>query len=236
MTRIIAKGLPVLLALVVLVAVGVQVLAHMLTPPPTPLDRPPLAGILPDPLPGWTARDLDLGPTESVTEASMRILNLDDFVYRDYSHPGHGNFSVYVAYWGPGKMPIRLVSQHTPDRCWTENGWVCTDRRFNVERSVGDIRLQPAQWGEYMIQGHKTQAYFWHLVDGEMYWLSGNHMNTRTTIKSVLIDIRNMTFRERPRQYFVRIVSDHSLDELWDQPQFQAVMEVLADLGLAYNG
>lgn len=163
----------------------------------------------------------------------MRILNLDDFVYREYRHPVHGSFTVYVAYWGPGKMPIRLVSQHTPDRCWTENGWVCTDRRFNVEKQLGDIALQPAQWGEYMIRDYRTQAYFWHLVDGEMYWLSGENMNTRTTIKSVLIDLKNFTFREKPRQYFIRIVSAQPLVELWELPEFQAVVKPLADLGLA---
>lgn len=218
--------------LVLLIAVGLQVLAAFSSPPASESSRPPLAEAIPTELPGWAIRELDLGATESVTEQSLKILNLDDYVHREYTHP-EGSFSVYVAWWGPGKMPIRLVNQHTPDRCWTENGWTCTDRRFHVDKTAAGRQLHPAQWGAYQIGEFANESYFWHIVGEEAYWFGGDRMNTRTTVSSVLLDLKNFTTNNRPEQFFVRLVSQQSLDELWELPGFQAVMDDLASLCLA---
>ena len=225
--------LPWFLFVTLFFCAGFLAYAHFVEPVPIEVNQPPLAEAIPTNLKGWQIEELPLGPTESIIEQSEKILNLDDFVHRQYSS-AQGSFSVYVAYWGPGKMPIRLVSQHTPDRCWTENGWRCTDRRFNIEKTVDGEPIQPAQWGEYAIQDFKNQSYFWHVVDGEVKWYAGNRMNTRTTVKSFLTDLRNFTFNQKPDQYFVRIVSQQPLDELWELPGFQQVMQDLADLCLAY--
>jgi hypothetical protein len=191
-----------------------------------------VAESIPQRLSGWETEDLPIGATESVSESSLKTLNLNDWVHREYRSP-KGSFTVYIAYWGPGQMPIRLVSQHTPDRCWTENGWSCTDRRFDVVKEVNGKAIQPAQWGEYEIQDLRTQTYFWHVVNGEVKWYAGKRMNTRTTVKSVLLDVMNFTFNKKPVQYFIRIVSPQSLDELWELPGFQEVMQDLSDLCLA---
>jgi hypothetical protein len=224
--------LPVLGLLTLLLAVGVQGYGAWKKSQIEEVDHPPLAQAIPQSLNGWEVEDLPLGPTESVTEQSLKILNLDDYVYRQYSS-ALGRFSVYVAYWGPGKMPIRLVNQHTPDRCWTENGWSCTDRRFNVEKSVAGKDLLPAQWGEYEINGQANESYFWHIVDGEAYWFGGERQNTSTSITSVLLDLKNFTVGNDPEQYFVRIVSGQSLDKLWEHRGFQRVMADLKALCLA---
>lgn len=215
------------------VLVTVQFIAYVTPPAEGITDHQALSTLIPSNLKGWTVEELPIGPTESVSERSLKLLNFNDFVHRRYSRSDL-SFSVYVAYWGPGKMPIRLVSQHTPDRCWTENGWTCTDRKFNVEKKVGTELIQPAQWGAYKIDEYSNQAYFWHVVDGEVKWYAGNNMNTRTTVKSVLLDLMNFTLNNKPDQYFVRIVSQQSLDELWELPEFQKVMQSLADLCLAY--
>ena len=81
---------------------------------------------LPREVPGWEVDDKALGETEAVHAAVDKWLRLDDFVFRSYSR-GRVHFDVYVAYWGPGKMPVQMVASHTPDRCWTENGWKCTE-------------------------------------------------------------------------------------------------------------
>jgi hypothetical protein len=195
-------------------------------------DRPPLATAIPAAIAGWTVTDLDLGPTESVTERSHNLLKLDDFVHRNYVGPA-GSFSVYVAYWQPGKMPVRLVNQHSPDRCWTEVGWACIDRRWDVEKMAGDIPLQPAQWGAYQIYDYVNQTYFWHIVGGRTHWYGGQRLNTRSSVMSILQDLRTFGFNTYREQYFVRVVSQQSLDDLWTVPAFQQVMADLAALCLA---
>ena len=229
--KLVKSILPGIAVVVLLAGIGLQVFADWVSPEPVPVE-PFLATAIPQNLPGWEVTDLDLGPTESVTEQSFRILNLDDFVYREYRR-GPTAFTVYVAYWGPGKMPIRLVNQHTPDRCWTENGWSCSDRRFHVRKSVRGQALHPAQWGVYEIGDFSSESYFWHIVDDEPYWFGGERLNTRTSLTSVLLDFRNIATNRNPDQFFIRIVSQQSLDAIWEEPGFADVMADLADLCLA---
>lgn len=224
-------GLPVSALLVLLGAVSLQLAANLKPVPEGTLEQPLKEAITSD-LPGWEVTDMDLGPTESVTQRSYDLLNLDDFVHRQYRR-GDRSFSVYVAYWKPGKMPVRLVNQHTPDRCWTEVGFVCTDREWNVERSVNGEPLQPGQWGVYELNDSKNYTYFWHVVGGLAHWYGGDRLNTKSSITSVWEDFRKFGLNVHREQFFVRITSARPMDDLWDQPGFQAVMADLADLCLA---
>ena len=96
----------------------------------TPQQRGPhLNGFVPGTVPGWSGRDVPLGANEFLSSEVEKVLNYDEAVYREYSRAGE-SFGVYVAYWGPGKMPTRLVASHTPDRCWTENGWRCLRMKY----------------------------------------------------------------------------------------------------------
>jgi hypothetical protein len=224
-------GIPLFIGLVVVSGILLQVVAQMQPLPESTLEAP-LAESIPEDIPGWQVTDLDLGPTESVTQRSYDLLRLDDFVHRQYRR-GDRNFSVYIAYWEPGKMPVRLVNQHTPDRCWTEVGWVCTDREWNVERTVNGRRLQPGQWGVYELEDYKNYTYFWHIVGGEVHWYGGERINTKSSLTSVWEDFRKFGLNVHREQFFIRVVSQESMDDLWNDPAFQAVMEDLADLCLA---
>ena len=221
---------PILAALVLAGILGFQLVAAWMPTPEAP-EREPLADLLPDAIVGWTVEDLDLGPTESVNERSLRLLNLDDYVHRNYKGEDV-EFSVYVAYWTPGKMPVRLVNQHTPDRCWTEVGWTCTDREWNVQRSAGAIDLQPAQWGTYTIRDHEQKTYFWHLVGGEAFWYGGDRLNTRTSITTVIENFLKLGFNQAREQFFIRIIYNGDRDTLWQDPAFIDIMQRLATLGL----
>lgn len=223
--------LPVLAGLTVLSAVLLQVAAGLKSVPEGSLDAP-LEDKIPASLSGWAVRDLDLGPTESVTERSFQLLNLDDFVHREYRR-GDRVFTVYVAYWKPGKMPVRLVNQHTPDRCWTEAGWVCTDREWNVERVAGTTALQPGQWGVFELGEAKNFTYFWHIVGGEAHWYGGERLNTKSSLTSVVEDFKKFGLNVHREQFFVRITSPEPMDSLWEQDGFQTVMATLAELCLA---
>ena len=224
-------GFPGAAVLVFFVGIALQVSAKLQPVPESTLKKP-LENAIPAGLEGWTVKNLDLGPTESVTQRSYDLLRLDDFVHRSYSR-GDMNFSVYVAYWKPGKMPVRLVNQHTPDRCWTEVGWVCTERKWNVERSVNGRPLQPGQWGVYEIDDFKNYTYFWHMVGGRAHWYGGERINTKSSLTSVWEDFQKFGLNVHREQFFIRIVSSQPMDELWSEPGFIKVMEDLADLCLA---
>jgi hypothetical protein len=227
-------GVPVAALFIVVVAVGLQLVSGLKPVPEGSLEQP-LSDAIPERIDGWQVIDLDLGPTESVTQRSYNLLKLDDFVHRQYRR-GDRNFSVYVAYWKPGKMPVRLVNQHSPDRCWTEVGWVCTDREWNVQRSVHGRDLQPGQWGVYEIGDHTNYTYFWHIVGGEVHWYGGKRLNTKSSLTSVWEDFRKFGLNVHREQFFVRVVSPEPMDDLWDEPAFQAVMADLAELCLAQPG
>lgn len=227
-------GLPVAGVAVLTGAIAVAAVAELQPVPESTLTTP-LEETIPSQLPGWEVEDLDLGPTESVTQRSYDLLRLDDFVHRNYSRAG-SSFSVYVAYWKPGKMPVRLVNQHTPDRCWTEVGWTCTDREWNVRRYAGDIPLQPGQWGIYEIGDYTNYTYFWHIVGGEAHWYGGERINTRSSLTSIWEDFRKYGLNVHREQFFVRIVSREPMDDLWEKEGFQTVMKDLAGLCLAEPG
>lgn len=223
--------LPALAGLILLVSVLLQVVAGLKPVPEGSLDAP-LEEKIPASLSGWAVRDLDLGPTESVTERSFQLLNLDDFVHREYRR-GDRVFTVYVAYWKPGKMPVRLVNQHTPDRCWTEAGWVCTDREWNVERVAGTTALQPGQWGVFELGEARNFTYFWHIVGGQAHWYGGERLNTKSSLTSVVEDFKKFGLNVHREQFFVRITSPEPMDSLWEQEGFQTIMASLAELCLA---
>ena len=224
-------GLPGMAVVIVVIGVALQVVARM-QPVPEGTLQAPLADAVPEKLSGWQVTELDLGPTESVTQRSYDLLRLDDFVHRSYQR-GDKVFSVYVAYWKPGKMPVRLVNQHSPDRCWTEVGWSCADRQWNVEKTVDGIALQPAQWGVYEKEGYTNHTYFWHIVGGEVHWYGGKRLNTKSSLTSIWQDFTKFGLNVHREQFFIRIVSPNPIEKVWDEPGFQEVMTSLAKLCLA---
>ncbi|HSH09407.1 MAG TPA: exosortase-associated EpsI family protein [Oceanipulchritudo sp.] len=224
-------GIPGVAIFVLVAAVILQVLAST-KPVPEGSLKTSLKEAIPGQINGWQVKDLDLGPTESVTQRSYDLLRLDDFVHRQYSR-GDKSFSVYIAYWKPGKMPVRLVNQHTPDRCWTEVGWTCAEREWNVHRSAEGRDLKPAQWGVYELGEAKNYTYFWHIVGGDVHWYGGNRVNTRASLSTVWEDFRKFGLNVHREQFFIRVVSPHPMDDLWQEPAFESVMADLADLCLA---
>ena len=220
-----------LFGLVLVVAVALQG-AGVFQAKPEPSINTPLAEMLPASFPGWEVEDLELGATESIRERSENLLNLDDFVFRQYAK-GAKEFGVYVAYWQPGKMPVRLVNSHTPDRCWVGSGWTCTARAWNVDLSAhAGVPLQTAQKGTYEIQGYAQHVIFWHIVDGEAHWYGGERENRFTSPTVIVEDLAKFGLNVHREQFFVRVTSPEPFDALWETPEFRAVMAALGDLCL----
>jgi hypothetical protein len=224
-------GSLILPALVLSVAVALQG-THLFRETPRPRDIH-LSQAVPSTLPGWEGHDVPLGPNEFVAGEVEKVLNYDQVLYREYRHNGE-TFGVYVAYWGPGKMPTRFVASHTPDRCWTENGWHCIDMKFKEREDIEGVALQPAESRlfEPPDGGSPTYVLYWHLVDGKIYDY-GERFNSvpdplrwwKDAVQQVLLGSRE--------QFFIRLTSNEPLERLFGDPGVVEVLRSLERIGLS---
>lgn len=190
-----------------------------------------LHAVIPEAVPGWQARDLPLGANEGVVATVRQTLRFDEAVFREFSR-GAEAFSVYAAYWRPGKMPVQLVASHTPDRCWTENGWHCDRIRFGVAEHFGALVTQPAQWRLFRAPGGERQyVLYWQLVNGRAYDF-GDRFNRIPSAWRWWRDAAQQMLLGDSEQYFIRISSNEPFDQLRTEPGFVSVMQALGRLGL----
>lgn len=198
-----------------------------------------LGTLLPAALDGWTIRDEPLGPSEFMQDAVAKNLNYDDYVNRIYQR-GPRQFGVYVGYWSPGRMPVQKVASHTPDRCWTENGWRCEAEEYAYTLGLqgppvarNRAPLKPGQWRRFTSpNGVRQDVVFWHLVGGELYDF-GERFNAAPHPLKWWRDTVRYAFSGSAEQYFIRLTSDRSFEELADDPGFLRILEVLGRMGLA---
>lgn len=218
-------------ALLLIGAIGFQVL-YRLRDVPQPKPRPRIAEVVPRLIEGLSVADEPLGLTEAVNEATLKTLNLDDYVYRRFSR-GSQSFTVYAAYWASGRMPTRLVASHTPDRCWTESGMHCVDMRFQAPYSVREKPLLPAEYRVFTAgtDTQKTYVVYWHTIEGKLYDY-GQRFNAVPDPWLWWKDTLAQAAYGSREQLFVRIASETPFEELWREPGFLEVMEKVASLGL----
>ncbi len=226
------RRLPLLLAVVVLVA-AVVVQAFNPYGEARRTREPHLAAAIPlEVAGGWRGEDTPLGATEFQQGQVAKVLRYDDVLNRTYRR-GRDTFSVYIAYWGAGRMPQRLVASHTPDRCWTETGWECTAMRFD-ERLVVDGRpLQAADWRIFRDRnGDAVEVVFWHLVDGRAYDY-GERFNKIPHPLEWWRDAARQAVSGSREQYFVRLSSSLPFEEALRDPAIRELVRGVAALGVA---
>lgn len=199
---------------------------------PLPPRGPHLSLAVPLSLPGWTGREVPMGVNEFLTTEIGKVLNYDEALNREFTREGE-KFTVYAAYWGAGKMPTQLVASHTPDRCWTENGWHCLEMKFRLSLAFQGVALQPAEWRlfEPPHGGPATHVIFWHLVEGRPY----NYGERFNDVPDPLLwakDAAQQALLGNREQYFIRITSNEPLENLWTDPGFEEVLRGLGRLGL----
>lgn len=194
-----------------------------------------LATRIPSSLPGWVGRDEPLGANEVISTAVERTLNYDDYVFRVFRR-GETTLGIYVAYWAPGRMPIQKVASHTPDRCWTENGWRCLEMKHGVAVAGQNVDLQPAQWRLFEPpstgQSSKEYVLFWHLV-GDRIYEYGARFNATPRAIDWWRDTVAYATSGSDAQYFIRVTSNRPFDGLREEPAWHAVVASLGALGLA---
>jgi hypothetical protein len=214
-------GLIGLLAAVVLVQFAPSSRATVLKP------NLPLADYLPTAMAGWQGVDKPLAETEALAGTVKSILNYDDTILRVYKRGGE-EFTVYVAYWKPGKMPAREVAFHIPDKCWTAAGMTRTAANYCYQQEFDRKPLAPAQYREFDAGGARQNVFYWHIFDGHtiIYNPDGSPSNL-----SMLTDLWRRGLKQRGEQFFIRISSPHEFDALWRDPGFLEIIELLAPLG-----
>jgi hypothetical protein len=221
----------VLPAVALVAAVAMQGL-HILREPPKPRE-PHLAAAVPLQLPGWSGRDVPLGANEFMAGEVEKVLNYDEALNREFRREGQ-SFAVYVGYWGAGKMPTQLVASHTPDRCWTENGWQCVAMKFKQPGRFEGVALQPVEWRlfEPPRGGPPTYVLYWHLVEGRAYDYGDRFNSTPHPLLWAKDAVQQALLGNR-EQYFIRLTSQEPLENLWNDPGFGEVLRGLGRLGLA---
>lgn len=217
-------------ALVLAVAVSMQGVGYFRAAPPP--RTPHLEQTIPRQVSGWTGRDVPLGPNEFVAGEVEKILRYDEVVNREFRR-GNETFGVYVAYWGEGKMPSQLVASHTPDRCWTENGWRCLEMKFKQPLRFEGDPLLPAEWRVFAppATSEPTYVLYWHLNDGQLYDY-GERFNAVPDPLRWWQDVARQALRGNREQYFVRLTSNVPLESLWSDPGLAEILRGLGRLGL----
>lgn len=192
---------------------------------------PHLRMALPQQISGWMGAEVPLGATEAASGAVEKALRFDDVYFREF-RAGTRTLSLYVAYWGPGKMPTQLVASHTPDRCWVENGWSCEQVRHGVPISGQASTLRPGEWRVFSApNGQKLTVVFWHRVGAELYDY-GDRTNKIPSVWRWWRDAVAQSFRQPREQYFVRLASDQPFETLRNDPGWNELVAALGALKL----
>jgi hypothetical protein len=199
-------------------------------------DRP-LAALLPEPDGMWRVEKLQLGKDANETESALRALQCDSYIHSRYIN-GNTWFSVYVAYWTPGKMPVYYVARKTPDACWPRSGMECTGAEFRLRIDCGDVRLKPAEMRVFsQPQGNGSgdiHVLFWLLVDGESFDYGQKFDATFDPIRWWREMIKEYTSGGKPNLYFVRIIANEPLPQMISREEMlKQVVRGLASIGLA---
>ena len=192
------------------------------------IEPAPLSERLPTELPGWISREVPLAETAEGRSVVEGILRYDDYFSRLYRR-GEIELTVYIAYWLPNKMPPKLIAQHTPDQCWTANGWTCEERASRV--TFEGLSLLPSETGIYTHSRlGRLHVAFWHLVGGHPYHYGSD------TIPFILLaplkELLHFGANQRHEQYFIRLASNVPLSRVWQEPGGDLLLEKLAKLGL----
>jgi hypothetical protein len=187
----------------------------------------PLAEYFPREMAGWHSEDRPLAETEEQVKAVERILQYDEAILRIY-RKGDQEFSVYVAYWRPGKMPAREIAFHVPDQCWVSVGWKERAADYHYQREFEGRWLAPAQYREFDGLNGCQYLLYWHILNGRAILYSSDGTHSQLTTLNALL---RHGLRHKGEQYFIRIASRSTFDELWNEEGFQEIMELIAPLG-----
>ncbi len=195
---------------------------------------------IPDKFMGVTSVEKPLGATEEVSRASEKILNVSDYLHREYTLSSGKKFTLYISYWEPGKDHIINAAAHTPDACWVGNGWVCNPNTRRTSDFIGinnvvDKKLKPAIYREYSYstslfekKSYSRYVWYWFLTDGKVY--SYTKTNSFPNPFVWMANMLKYMQQDVPEMYFIRIDADFPIDELREDKEFQHMLIYLGNM------
>ncbi len=186
---------------------------------------------------GWASKDLPLGPTEEAQRAAEKILASTEFLNREFTSPdGKFTFVAYIAYWKRGAANGKVVSDHTPDKCWVMNGWKNdkSKARSDVVFEFDGMKLIPAFYRRMTFNNlsNTTERFvcFWHMMDGTRYEFGDSATFYNAFSFDYLKGAFLSVFKGAPEMYFIRIDSPSDFPILQKEKAFQEVVKSLGKL------
>jgi hypothetical protein len=169
-------------------------------------------------LSGWEVRDVKLGANEFQTKHAEGVLLCDDYLFREYSQ-GSSSFSIYIAYWGPGKIARGHVGNHTPDICWVSNGAAMLEKKSEAVLSILGSETPRCEWRRFEMRDKSVvEVVFWHVVGGKVLYFDSSSP-TRW-----LRDALHELVLAGKEQYFVRVSIQGGFDSLQSQDGLKLVL------------
>ncbi len=208
-----------------------------LKPVPAPKITQPLASLMPPAPFGWTMEDQSIAGTPEGLARVENILHYDDAVNRIYQN-GDTQVGVYIAHWLPGKTSPAKVGAHNPNTCWVDAGWIRTQHEVAVTRKLSGTDLKPLEFGVFEKDGSSLNVVFWHLlgdtpVNYDLVGWNNGPLGRIDRFHTLVQDFFNFGLDERQEQVLVRVSSNKSFDQLWNDPGFVQIMsQVSREFGL----
>jgi hypothetical protein len=165
-------------------------------------------------VPGWESKDLPIAKTEFLLKKTEEILQYDDYRYVEYTKGGV-KVALYIAYWGKGKISPKEISWHNPDICWVGNGFERIEAKSRVDRVLNGVTLRQAEERTYLANGSRLFVAFFHLVGGR---LRSVNLSGKDPWYAFFNDIRQQGLNIKNEQFFVRLSSTVSIDEVLSDP------------------
>jgi exosortase len=216
---ILAAGVSLALALVILFCVNTRSSPH------TDAPVPDLLAILPASSPGWRT-----STTDNLYQfaSQLQTKHLAERIYSKDTPAGPVEIAVYLAYWRSGQASVSQVASHTPDACWPGAGWQAVPQAVMRERpTIAGRRLASAEARLFKAGDFPQHVWFWHLYDGRPIAYESPY-----SPKALLQIAWRYGFRHDGDQLFVRVSSNLPWNAIADEPLLAEIFAGLQPLGL----
>lgn len=194
------KAIIVIPSLALLFVLALHI-SNQIIPRPETTITSTLDEIVPNQIAGWKIEKVPLAETEEMKRRVDELLRFDDHVSRNYIRQSDkAEFTVYIGYWKPGKATVSEVNTHTPDICWSANGWKMVPLETKTINLSG---LHTGQYRRFRKSAVEIDVAYWHLVGGQTYVNEGV-ISKRFKMDSLIAPL-NLGTNVRGEQIFLRI-------------------------------